>query len=172
MFHIEIRGVPWPIHDHDILLFEKVLDLLGGVAGGSILQEVACPVDLHEWQQMVLQDLLVAFSIHGHVFWQEVKASPSNISSETSPHHHAVGVLHLLDRVVGAVPVGADRPPHLPLNGTQRSERALVLEHHLFPLFRCPVLKLLSKSNPFLPHLISYQGLHGSRPARQFQILL
>ncbi len=155
---VEVRGVPPLVHDHGLLLLEKLLDLLGGVAGGSILQEVAHPMYLHEGQQMVLQNLLVAFAIHGHIFRKEVKAYAFKISRETSPHHHAVGVLHRLDCVVGAVQVGADRPPHLTLDSTQHPKCALVREHQLPLLFRGPVLKLLGKSYPFLPHFIRSWG--------------
>ena len=65
---IEIRGVPGPVHDGELLLKgpQVLHHLLALVAGGSILQEESGLVDPHEGYQVVLQDRLNLTDLSSH----------------------------------------------------------------------------------------------------------
>ena len=72
---IQVLTVARPVNDLEGLLLEKLLDALGGMAGHPFLEKVSGAEPLHPGQQMVFDDLLVAFSVHRRVFGRK-KRSP------------------------------------------------------------------------------------------------
>ncbi len=59
---------------------------LEAVAQSTALQEPGASVNSHEWQQVVLQDLLVPLAVRGGVFREEVQAASA--AAKTPPTHH------------------------------------------------------------------------------------
>ncbi len=95
------------------------------MARGTFLEEELGPMDPHEWQQMVLQNGLVSFTVHSTVFGQEVQASSPSFPTETSPHHHAGTVLNGGD-VLLFVARDATDSPDLDPPGVYQAESGLI----------------------------------------------
>ncbi len=82
---IQVWRVAWPVNYFEGPVLQELLNPLGGMAGGTVPQEVGTPVHLHERQEVILQDLLVPFSIHCHVGGKKVDPSVS-IEPEKQTH--------------------------------------------------------------------------------------
>jgi hypothetical protein len=84
---IQIRTVPRPVNDLKWLISKEIPDPLGGMAGSSVLQEVGGSKVVHPEQQVVLENLLIPFAVHGGIFWQKVNAT-SSLGTKAPPYHN------------------------------------------------------------------------------------
>jgi hypothetical protein len=112
---VKIRAIPWPVNDVEGLVRQVLFDALAGATGRAIVEEVRGLLRRHERYQVVLQHLLISFTVHGGVFGQKEEAPIAPMAPSTgkaAPDHHGGGMLHSLHRVPAVEAVGARRPPH------------------------------------------------------------
>jgi hypothetical protein len=69
------------------------------MARSPILKEMGTPVNGHEGQEVILQNLLVTFTIHRDILQKEEKAPTSHSPRKTGPDHHTIRVFDGFDRV-------------------------------------------------------------------------
>ena len=70
-YWIEVKRVAWPFHNLNVGLLQVQLHLLGGVAGGPVLEEVRSLVPPHERLQMMLQAVKIAVRIYSNILRKE-----------------------------------------------------------------------------------------------------
>ncbi len=162
---IQIRTVPRPVNDLKWLTTKEIPDPLGGVAGDHVLQEVGGSEVVHREQQVVLENLLVPFAVHGGILLQKVNTTSSH-SRKAPPHHNGIRVLHNLRHVAGVEAVGSTGPPHLGLDGPDAPECGLVAKHDISPILFSPGFVRPTESQPLLLHLQGKQRLLDSGPSR------
>ncbi len=109
------------------------------------MEEVRGSLHRHERYQVVLQHLLISFTVHGGVFGQKEEAPIAPSTGKAAPDHHGGGILHRLHRVLVVEAIGAGRPSHQAPGRPDDPDHRLIGEHYLLP-FRCsPVMYFLQK---------------------------
>lgn len=66
---IQVGAVARPINNLKGFVLQEALDSLTRMARCAVLEEVRCPVDLHEGKEVILQHFLVSFRVHRGVSW-------------------------------------------------------------------------------------------------------
>ena len=90
---VNIRRIPWPIENWNIVISNPRHWRLRRMAGSAILHECGAPMQVHYQRYSTLKDLDISGWCHSFILLQEFQCTPAS-PAETVPNHYGIRMLN------------------------------------------------------------------------------